>query len=1126
MNAPRPNCPDNDVLQELAAGILAPAMAEQTMLHVAECKSCGPILRQYLNEFSDEQSPENIAILKQLQSSKPAWQKRLVRQLIGGARPFRWLKLVPTTAALAAIIFGVVQGPDLWAGFQLHQAQKEVAAAFEERRTTTMRLSSVDYSPYSPFPIVLGAEDGRGVDEVPPSLHDASGAANKNLQAKNADPHWLQIQGRALLWEATPSSLEKAEKDFEKARSKGLATPSLEIDLAASYFERDSRDEHPNLQRTLNLLSEVLSKPNLSKDDQASALFNLAIAYEKTQAWDLAVETWEKYLQVDRTSGWTKEAQQRLDAAKAKASNMHRQSYSDPGFFLQQKAQGTLRPEDPEQYQQKALSEWLPTAVADKNSDAYRAVQGLAEVFAEHQDFWWRDFLEAVQSRDRGGVQTLSSALRDNEEGSFDKAIPELRLAAAAFAHSKNRPAELLAGFAEVYAIRNKLQGANCIARAGPLLQILSDTSYRWLHAQLLLEDAQCRNFQIELVDSDREAKLSLDIAANSGLPVQKMRVLGISAGMKHQQGKCDESWSLGVAGLELYWQGAFPLERLDQFYAVMWQCARETGSLNLAEALLRHTIANRENPQTYMPRNRIREGMLHLRLANILLALKETDLAAAENRTASTLIKDSDQEYKKVYVLRTKIEPAEMQLLHGDAELALATLQPVEPLITSIQDKFIVVSYYRVLGNINWELRHFGQASAAYQAAVNLAESSLAKLKDGPERLALVRAADDSYRGLVRVLLEQKQTEQALERWEWYQGRPMLQGLRSQGGRDSKWNDKSGRGAPISLSMQQGNRLIVASFKDGVQIWTNRSAGLAGTWIEWDQKDFERSIREFADRCADPNSALNAVREQGVNLYARLLQPVVADLRESEPVVVEMDRLAYNLPMEALQSPSGWYFGEKFSLIYSPGSHAERNLERQRNAINRRTPIFVLDASRAPNSGYLPGLDTQRKTIVELFPRSTIIDSTTMTWGQMRGKLSENVVFHYMGHGRADGSGTALAFSQGQSLSAKDFSPALFAKTQLVVLAACSTAKGRDNGIWDYNSLVHAFLEAGVPQIIASHWNVDSSTTSRTMASFYQHVSAGDTVDQAMFKAKKEILAVLPHPYYWAGFSVTGRVN
>jgi hypothetical protein len=337
MNDRRPNCPDNDVLQELAAGILAPAMAEQTMLHVAECKFCGPTLRQYLREFSEEQSPENIAILKQLQSSKPAWQKKLVRESIGGRPPFRWLKLVPATVALAAVIFAFIQGPAMLAAFQLHQAQKQVAAAFAERRTTAMRLPSVSYSPYSPFPVVLGAQDGLSVDEVPPSLHDASGAANKNLRAAKADPQWLQIQGRALLWEATPSSLEKAEKDFEKAHAEGLATPSLEIDLAASYFERDSRAEHPNLQRTLNLLSEVLSKPNLSKDDQASALFNLAIAYEKTQAWDLAVETWEKYLQVDSTSGWTNEARQRLTAAKEKSSNMRRQSYSDPVFFCNKK---------------------------------------------------------------------------------------------------------------------------------------------------------------------------------------------------------------------------------------------------------------------------------------------------------------------------------------------------------------------------------------------------------------------------------------------------------------------------------------------------------------------------------------------------------------------------------------------------------------------------------------------------------------------------------------------------------------------------------------------------------------------------------------------------------------------
>lgn len=795
---------------------------------------------------------------------------------------------------------------------------------------------------------------------------------------------------------------------------------------------------------------------------------------------------------------------------------------------MQQKAQGTLRPEDPEQYQQKALSQWLPTAVADKNSDAYRALQGLADVFAEHQDFWWRDFLRDIEPKDIGAVQNLSNAVLSNESGRYDEALSQSRHAAAAFSRRRNNPAELLAGFAEVYALRNKLQGANCLGRAGPVLEELSGTPYRWLQAQLLLEDAQCRNFQIELAEADYDSNLSLSIATSSNLPVEKLRILGISAGMKHQQGKCDESWSLGVAGLESFWQGAYPSERLDQFYAVMWQCARETGSLYLAETLLRRTIAMREITQTSMQRNSIREGMLHLRLANILLALREANSAEDEGRKASLLLKDTDQVYAKDYVLRTKIEPAEMQLQHGDADLAMSTLQPVQQLLTSIQDKFIVVSFYRVLGNIHWKLRHLDQASAAYQSAVSLAETSLANLKGGPERLAWLRAADDSYRGLVRVLLEQKKPEEALKRWEWYQGRPMLQGLNvvshAQGTKPStkpqnKNSDTTGAPAPANA------HLVYASFEDGLQIWVRSSKGADGTWVDWKQKDFERTVREFAERCADPDSSLNDVQEHGTWLFEKLLQPILPGLTESESVIVELDRLVYNLPIEALRSPSGWYFGEKYRIVYSPGTQAEESL-RQERAISLQTPILILDASHAPKSEYLPGIEAQRRAIAGLFPKATIVDSMDVTWANLRSRVTASVVFHYMGHGRADGSGTALAFRQGRSLSAKDFSPELFRNTQLVVLAACSTAKGRENGLWDSDSLVHAFLRAGVPQIIASHWNVDSETTSRLMISLYQHVKAGSTVEQAAYEARKEALANTPHPYYWAGFSVTGRVN
>jgi hypothetical protein len=547
------------------------------------------------------------------------------------------LKLVPATAALAAVIFGFVEGPTLWTGFQVGKAQAAIGATFADRRTTLSRLPGVGYSPHNPFPTKLGADDGLGVDEVPPSLHEASGAANKNIQAGNADPRWLQIQGRALLWESTPSSLEKAAKDFEKARSQGLATASLEIDLAASYFEIDSRNgEPPNLQRTLNLLSEVLSKPNLSKDDKASTLFNLAIAYEKTHAWDLAVETWNKYLQVDSTSGWADEARQHLKEAQKKISFLP-QNYSDPSFFLQQKDQGTLRLEDPEQYQQ-ALIKRLPSALADRNSDAYHALQGLAEVFAERQDFWWRDFLKSVQPRDQDAVQELVTATMNNENGAFGDALTHSRAAIKSFKSSGNLPGELLARYQEVYASRSMMDGKECLARAGPLIAQSGKAGFAWIHAQSLLESSQCRNFQMQFAKSDADATQSLLLSKQ--FPVLTIRVLGIIPGMKRQQKKYEESWTRAVEGLAAYWQRAYPTERLDQFYAVMLQDAEESHYPFLAEALLRHVIDIREHIVNRVLSNPVRKGLLHLELANLLTARQAKDEAQKEMQTASDILK------------------------------------------------------------------------------------------------------------------------------------------------------------------------------------------------------------------------------------------------------------------------------------------------------------------------------------------------------------------------------------------------------------------------------------------------------------------------------------------------------
>ena len=69
-----------------------------------------------------------------------------------------------------------------------------------------------------------------------------------------------------------------------------------------------------------------------------------------------------------------------------------------------------------------------------------------------------------------------------------------------------------------------------------------------------------------------------------------------------------------------------------------MLQCALETGSLYAGEALLRHAIEIRETSPD-IKKNRTIEGILHLHLANVLLARKANVEAEQERQKAAALI-------------------------------------------------------------------------------------------------------------------------------------------------------------------------------------------------------------------------------------------------------------------------------------------------------------------------------------------------------------------------------------------------------------------------------------------------------------------------------------------------------
>lgn len=108
-----------------------------------------------------------------------------------------------------------------------------------------------------------------------------------------------------------------------------------------------------------------------------------------------------------------------------------------------------------------------------------------------------------------------------------------------------------------------------------------------------------------------------------------------------------------------------------------------------------------------------------------------------------------------------------------------------------------------------------------------------------------------------------------------------------------------------------------------------------------------------------------------------------------------------------------------------------------------------------------------------------------------------------------------------GGILSANDIARLDLSNTDMVVLSACQTGKGKATSEGLYG-LQRAFKKAGVGTIVMSLWCVSDKTTSEFMTTFYERLA--DTHNawnkrKAFEEAKEIIRKKHPDPFHWAAF-------
>ena len=294
----------------------------------------------------------------------------------------------------------------------------------------------------------------------------------------------------------------------------------------------------------------------------------------------------------------------------------------------------------------------------------------------------------------------------------------------------------------------------------------------------------------------------------------------------------------------------------------------------------------------------------------------------------------------------------------------------------------------------------------------------------------------------------------------------------------------------------------------------------------------------------------LRDLREQTDWLYRRLLEPIEAEWRQAQHLILAPTGLLYYLPFHAL----GRYDAAKRELRFlvqdKPVSYlTNATLQALGRAPARPRELTVLALGNPtykherPPLAQLGSAEKEVEAIRIIFgSRAVALPGPQATLANLRARLARPAargapgparfgILHLATHGVVERDSPAdswLAFEGKARLLAREIPELPLEGTHLATLSACETALAEDRPGADLMSLGRFFSTAGVPSVLVSLWEVDDDATRDLMVRFYETlVKQGATLDKARaIQAAQVALLARPetrHPYFWAAFILIG---
>jgi len=290
---------------------------------------------------------------------------------------------------------------------------------------------------------------------------------------------------------------------------------------------------------------------------------------------------------------------------------------------------------------------------------------------------------------------------------------------------------------------------------------------------------------------------------------------------------------------------------------------------------------------------------------------------------------------------------------------------------------------------------------------------------------------------------------------------------------------------------------------------------------------DFSRSVLTQPGRA--PTSGWRAPLRR---LYRYLIEPVEASglLVGKHGLLIAPHAELHYAPFAALLGPVE-YLIQRYRLTYTPSASVWLRLH------DRLSPVGSGVLALAPRVDVLPGSAAEVAAIGRLYGTDArVLVGAHASKRALRDAAPASSIIHIATYGVLNKDNPLFSFVELSPQGGDDGRLevhevfGLRLRARLVVLSACQTAIGAGAladvpAGDDWVGLVQAFLFAGASNVMATLWPVQDRAAVDVMTRFYTALAAGQPEAEALALAQRATLRnpATAHPFYWAGFTLSG---